>query len=60
MNLNKQIIQSNQNQNKSDIDTLRKVLTNRITIKIGFDSQVNKVNIEKRTNPNEVEKQERM
>lgn len=45
--LQKQIDQSNQNQDKSDIDKLRMVFTNKITIEVGFNSQANKVNTEK-------------
>jgi hypothetical protein len=32
------------------------VLIDRITKEVGFDSQVNKINIEERTNPNQVAK----
>ncbi len=58
--LQRQIDQSNQNQDKSSIDTLKMKLIDRITKEVGFDSQVNKINIEERMNSNEVPNQRKM
>jgi hypothetical protein len=42
--LHKQIDQSNQNQDGNNIHTLRMVLIDKITTKVGSNSQTNKVN----------------
>jgi hypothetical protein len=55
--LQKQIDQS---ENKSDIDTLRTIIIDRIIREIGFDSHANIVNTKERTILNEVAKQEIM
>ncbi len=58
--LHKQIDQSNQNQDRNGIHTLRMVLIDKITTKVGSNSQTNKVNTLKRMYPNEVAKKEQM
>lgn len=55
--LQKQIDQSNQKQDRSNID---RILMDRITGEVSSDSQANKVNTEERMNLNAVTEQERM